>query len=644
MSTVYTLPKGIKNLRYYNFTQQSLFFEANDYIEIEGENYNKKNIALEKVAKMPRYQSASRLSADNINTITRHYSINNDGKMVGGRIPFKPKDTLFRNNIKFADGTEIVASDQAGNGNVVLYQYKNGEILNSKVISNGLGKVSFVKVDEGSFIIVRNGSAFHKFDTDTNDPVDTIYAGQFLGPGNIQDRNKPPQVSTSAPGFYIDRAFYERYITVASFNSTSGALSFTSTATPNYILKYTDSIVLFDKSLNIIKEVFFTGGEIINAVKKNDNEIIFITQEFKIASGVVTTTLNAISVSNTLVVSYLFTDITRQTVATPESPDRIRSFMAQIPTFDLDEGTMYYSIMKDSLSVKFIKYDLNKIGQSDAKKELTVSNTIPDILNIYKHDEFLNNFKMSLNYLKINNRKFLTFTTVTSNLTRHYAEDYNYVSPSSTSSYANIKSGATNISTFARLYATTEFPMYLFEIVDDAIIYRDSLSIRNIQTEGIRAIFPMGSEFLLIVRDSLLQLYTVDLSTNKFSLSINYTNNEVKSLGIDDNERLWYIENTNNYNLEMVSPYLALDITVKFSDTSLIYQGNDINTNIIVDSKNLAGERKATEIKLFLEGNAIFRNTQSKSITLTTSDTQALSVPIVIVGSGSINVTPVYGE
>lgn len=113
---------------------------------------------------------------------------------------------------------------------------------------------------------------------------------------------------------------------------------------------------------------------------------------------------------------------------------------------------------------------------------------------------------------------------------------------------------------------------------------------------------------------------------------------EIKEFGFDMDRNLYILWNTNEisrYNERTVANFNA-----KFENALYEYAGEDINTNLIVSTTNLEGQFLEKEVVLDLKGNAIFTSNSTKTITITTSKSNEIKIPITINGAGSLSIFP----
>lgn len=217
--------------------------------------------------------------------------------------------------------------------------------------------------------------------------------------------------------------------------------------------------------------------------------------------------------------------------------------------------------------------------------------------------------------------------------------------------------GRTFIFVYQRANSTTGSVMWTYELktiqeeVDGQTVSKDI--IEKIKTQN----FPAGQSGPVIYyrEDEKLRFYgrVTESAWNSLSASIFcYELNEVtlefeKTLSIEgrirdfglDKERNLYVcwsdNSISKYNNRTVANFNA-----KFENGLYEYKGEDIETNLIISTSNLEGQLIAKEVKLDLKGNAKFKATDNKSITVNTLTTGDVNIPVVITGAGSLNIFP----
>lgn len=106
-----------------------------------------------------------------------------------------------------------------------------------------------------------------------------------------------------------------------------------------------------------------------------------------------------------------------------------------------------------------------------------------------------------------------------------------------------------------------------------------------------------------------------------------------------DKERNLFVVNS-DYSVDKYNTRTVSNFEAKFETELYEYIGEDIETNLIITTKNLQGDLLKKEVKLDIKGNAKFKATDNKTIIVSTSDTEEIKVPVIITGAGSLNVFP----
>jgi len=109
-------------------------------------------------------------------------------------------------------------------------------------------------------------------------------------------------------------------------------------------------------------------------------------------------------------------------------------------------------------------------------------------------------------------------------------------------------------------------------------------------------------------------------------------------IGLDLMERIWIMKQNNE--IDMYSSSDTTDFTIKFEKDYYDYVGEDIETYITIKAKNFMGEYISIKTELNINSNAKFKDTNSKSIQLTTPLGNKLDVPIIITGANQITIYP----
>ncbi|QCH28448.1 hypothetical protein [Clostridium tyrobutyricum] len=299
------------------------------------------------------------------------------------------------------------------------------------------------------------------------------------------------------------------------------------------------------------------------------------------------------------------------------------------PALTLDNKTVYFvDGTVEGSNYRGAKYT---IGKCEIDLDNGVATQVPITVDLnglvdglYHIPEVLNNLTKStrntniiLNYLEFGSKKYLIATN-TSNAS------------------ANI-----NITATSANYAAYCF-MYLFEINGDTLKLVDYKPGLGGSADIPQAVFPLNNaKNLLVIRQNGLDIVTVDTITSKFIVQ-DTISEPIYSCGIDELERIWYITSldglVNDAKLKVFSVGAVITVNTDFENPNLTYAGEDMDSNIIVSTRNNEGNRVITNLQLLLEGNAVFSDTNSKTINITTSQDVDMSVPIKIQGDGMISI------
>lgn len=80
--------------------------------------------------------------------------------------------------------------------------------------------------------------------------------------------------------------------------------------------------------------------------------------------------------------------------------------------------------------------------------------------------------------------------------------------------------------------------------------------------------------------------------------------------------------------------YMGLCGDVHFTDTSIVWEGEEVDTTISLSCKNFYGEYVEQTVYLKLEGNCKFKSNNSKELTIQSFSSGAITIPVVITGDG----------
>lgn len=161
----------------------------------------------------------------------------------------------------------------------------------------------------------------------------------------------------------------------------------------------------------------------------------------------------------------------------------------------------------------------------------------------------------------------------------------------------------------------------------------------------IRGIIPYGfvisndKQTALAICNSGVKLYKQNVLTGKFdeTMSIDAS---VVSGGFDLNENIWY-EKTNG-EVEMVSPTVPLEISLRMEQQNYQYNGTDIVTKLFLSAKNYNKELIQSNVNLSIKGSATFVSTGTKLISIQTLVDKEVEIPMIIKDGGQFIIYPEF--
>lgn len=183
---------------------------------------------------------------------------------------------------------------------------------------------------------------------------------------------------------------------------------------------------------------------------------------------------------------------------------------------------------------------------------------------------------------------------------------------------------------------------YVYKINTDGSMTRVSKTIspQLFNTNDVQAGFAMSKDR----KAMYLNTYSPRLYRLVFDESIMAYRHDIQyevdawTMHVGDDETLTIIDS--RLNLYRLLPSMGSAIRVTFGAVS-DYAGQPLFTNVNVAAVNHLGERIATQVKLELDGPLSFTVNALQSLTITTSATEDLAVPVQITGVGDIYCTPV---
>lgn len=110
------------------------------------------------------------------------------------------------------------------------------------------------------------------------------------------------------------------------------------------------------------------------------------------------------------------------------------------------------------------------------------------------------------------------------------------------------------------------------------------------------------------------------------------------SIAYDDvSNALFYVDTSNTAYMDKLD--LAMTADWGWSNPNQIWEGSAIDTTLYMSCADYTGKLVSQNVTLYIEGNAVFTENNLKSITVSTSATDKILIPVQITGDGVITVS-----
>ncbi|MFL0197259.1 hypothetical protein ACJDU8_17090 [Clostridium sp. WILCCON 0269] len=387
----------------------------------------------------------------------------------------------------------------------------------------------------------------------------------------------------------------------------------------------------FNKSTGAISTITLcTLGYIHNIIGKTSVGDLIVLHS--IQTGVPTSTGGytikiTFAISKISIVDLSITNLLTIGVTTPSNTAYAQDLHFE-PALTLDNSTVYYvDATVEDTAYRGAKYtigkatiDLNNGVATQVPITVDLNGLVPALYHMPEIGASIRSVECTniiLSYLNFGGKEYLIATNT-----------------SNTSATTNLTNTPANYASYCY--------MYLFEINGNTLKLVDYRPCPGGSADIPQAVFPMNNaKNILVVRQNGLDIFTVDTTTSKLILQ-DTINESIYSCGIDELERVWYVTSldglVNDAKIKVFSVGAIILVNTDFADSNLTYQGQDIDSNVNVSTRDNAGNRVATNLQLLLEGNAIFTSTGTKTINITTNASVDISVPIKVQGDGMISV------
>lgn len=174
---------------------------------------------------------------------------------------------------------------------------------------------------------------------------------------------------------------------------------------------------------------------------------------------------------------------------------------------------------------------------------------------------------------------------------------------------------------------------------DDVLTYHSKLtfSSTNDVPRGLLPLNAAGTHMAVPITNAL-RFYTFN-ANDGWALSGTYPT-EFRMIGLDQSNRLWGASTEKGYHtVHMISPSLPITISVATANSNYTYTGNNISTTATVNAYNSEGSRVVANVSLTIDGNGmIFTSSNSKNLTVTTSNSADTTVALTISNGGLNNI------
>lgn len=176
--------------------------------------------------------------------------------------------------------------------------------------------------------------------------------------------------------------------------------------------------------------------------------------------------------------------------------------------------------------------------------------------------------------------------------------------------------------------------IYVYEIDEENNTFT-FLSKSDVPSNALFNYFLIDDNTLLITSNLGYSIFRFDTSDYTWKKSCDKMLDLWAMVYDDVSNALFYVDNSNNIYMD------KLDLTMSsdwgWTDTNLSWEGSDINTSIYLGCKNYLSEYIEVDVTLYLYGNAVFTDNGEKQITVTTSTSGRINVPVTITGDGVVN-------
>ena len=158
-------------------------------------------------------------------------------------------------------------------------------------------------------------------------------------------------------------------------------------------------------------------------------------------------------------------------------------------------------------------------------------------------------------------------------------------------------------------------------------------------TSIVRGIIPISNGRVMVMLTASSACFMTFNETTKQYVKTKEIATSPFSVGVDEFENV-YITNA-DWSVTKLNATMPVDVNLKFATPLDTYAGTNLLNNIVVNAYNSSGKRIATSMKLVIDGaNAMWTDNSQGTVTVTTSATEDVLVPITITKGGTLVIRP----
>jgi hypothetical protein len=176
--------------------------------------------------------------------------------------------------------------------------------------------------------------------------------------------------------------------------------------------------------------------------------------------------------------------------------------------------------------------------------------------------------------------------------------------------------------------------MYTYEMISDdnwklvsyylfnPIIYRTCLSINN-------------GQFLMLAYENACHIYMWDTSSTSYKKTSGFES-PINSISCDMNNNM-YVQYSDS-SIELVSKTMPTTVYADFDQDIYAFSGSEVSANVSLYIQNYQGKYISTSVQLTLYGNVRFTSNNTKTLTITSSNSGKINIPVTIFDEGNYQV------